>query len=268
MKVFRYIVPLSIFVLLIANVFGSASVQNYLSSDYSKTRDQLYGASFENEMSSFSPIYKVGSTITSGLTTLTTDKDSYAPGDWVEIKAESNTDEMNGSLEWQLESPINEVAFDFRSDYQDVFTDPLFNNVSVPDWNNENFDGVNANNGYLTLVENADPDKDDAEAFFNRTALLQDSRYYLSFDYMSKGENLLVNPGFETGDTTGWDVNASFVTIVTDPSNASEGNSYAAINGTEGFLVSQNVSITGGRVVTFSVKATGVTEENFWTLRL
>ncbi|MHA1973531.1 MAG: hypothetical protein ACTSW1_11090 [Candidatus Hodarchaeales archaeon] len=268
MKVFRYVVPLSIFVLLIANVFSSVSVQNYLNSDYSKTRDQLFGASFQNEMSSFSPTFKVGSTITSGLTTLSINKDSYAPGDWVEVTAESNTDEMNGSLEWQLESPINEIAFDFRSDYQNVFSDPLFNDVLVPDWNNLNFNNIDADDGYLTLTENADPDKDDAEVFFNGTALSQDSRYYLSFDYMSKGENLLINPGFETGDTTGWDVNASYVTVVTDVSNASEGNSYAAINGTEGFLVSQNVSITGGRVVTFSVKATGVTEENFWTLRL
>jgi hypothetical protein len=221
---------------------------------------------------SSNPVYwpKVGSEITSGKTTLTTDKESYAPGEWATITAESTTDEMNGSLEWQLESPIGEIAFNFSSDFQDVFEDRFFNNPAIPDWTNDGFYSIEATSGYLNLTEVADDDKDDVEVFYN-TSMLNPDRYVISFDYFSQGQNLLLNPGFEGGDTTGWFFNSSYVQPVDDSENASEGSYYLNINGTEGNLLEQNVSIVGGNIkrnFLFSIKATGATNDNFWQLEL
>ena len=211
---------------------------------------------------------KIGSEIISGKTTLTTDKDHYSPGEWVTINAESSTDEMNGSLEWQLESPISEIAFDFKSNFQDIFLDRKFQNTSVLDWENVSFDIVESPLGYLNLTETPDLDEDDAEIFYNTTAL-ESGKYVISFDYFSQGQNLILNPGFEGGYTTGWDFNSSYVEAVEDPDNASEGSYYANINGSEGELINQTVSFLGGsRDVTFSARATGVTNDNFWYIRL
>ena len=217
------------------------------------------------------PSMQLGSTITVGRTTLTTDKDTYSPGDWVTITADSSTNDMNGSLEWRLESPIGEIPFDFYSDYQDVFIDPWFDGDSLPsDWTNNGFEDVNVGNGYLNLTEGADADTDDPEIYFyNPTAFNYGNEYIVSFDYLSYGENLLENPGFETGDTSGWDVNSSFVTIVNSPDNASEGDYYASVNGSTGYLITQNVTDwTGGREVIFSAYATGTNSDNYWSLRL
>jgi len=268
MNIIRNLLILSILTIIIISIPSSLILyQNSQVSSYS-TRNTLKGNyPVENHND---PILqsKIGTSVTSGSTTLTTDEDTYTPGEWLEITADSNTFEMNGSLEWQLESPIDEVAFDFKSDYQTIFDDPYFVNSSVPDWHNNNFDSIIASEGYLTLTEGMDADKIAAEIFYNETTLLNSSRYYISFDYMSKGENLLVNPSFETGDTTGWDVNSSFVQVVSDPDNATDGSHYAKINGTEGFLVTQNVTIAGGRTISLSVKATGKTEANYWKLRI
>lgn len=216
------------------------------------------------------PQSKIGSEITSGRTTLTTDKDSYTPGEWVEVVAKSNTDEMNGSLEWQLESPISEVAFDFHSEFLDIFEDPSFNNPVIPDWINESFYAVEATSGYLNLTEVRDDDINDAEAYYNTSYSLEsNSRYKISFDYFSASQNLLQNPGFEGGNTDGWVFNSSYVIPVEDPDNASAGNYYVNINGTEGFLLNQTVDfVGGGREIVLVVKATGNTDNNFWDLRL
>lgn len=218
--------------------------------------------------SNHAPQSKVGVEFTSGMTTLKTDKDSYVPGEWVEITAESTTTEMNGSLEWSLESPIGEVVFDFSSYYQDIFEDPFFNDPTIPDWTNDSFYSVDATSGYLNLTEIADADKTNAEIYYD-TPEIDAYRYVISFDYLSEGQNLLLNPGFEGGDTTGWDFNSLFVKAVEDPNNASEANYYAAINGTEGYLLNQTVEVTEGiHEVTLVAKATGSTNENFWSLRL
>ncbi len=268
MNIIRNLLILSILTIIIFSIPSSLIIyQNSQTISYSRqnTLKETYSAENNNEPMIQS---RIGTSVTSGLTTLTTNKDIYAPGEWLEITADSKYSEMNGSLEWQLESPIDEVAFDFRSNYQNILKDPYFDNLSVPDWYNANFDSVTTSEGYLTLTEGMDADKIAAEIFYNETTLLNSSRYYVSFDYMSKGENLLLNPSFETGDTTGWDVNSSFVQIVSDPDNAADGSNYAKINGTEGFLVTQNITIAGGRTISLSAKATGKTEANYWKLRI
>jgi hypothetical protein len=214
------------------------------------------------------PQAKTGSQITSGETTLKTDKDSYAPGELVEITAESTTTEMNGSLEWSLESPISEVAFDFSSDFQDIFEDRFFEDPTIPDWINDGFSSMSASSGYLNLTELADTDMNDVEVYYN-TSELEPGQYEISFDYFSTGQNLLVNPGFEGGNTTGWDFNGLSVKPVEDPTNASEADYYAEINGTEGYLLNQTVDVPKGiHEVTLVVKATGNRNENFWSIRL
>ena len=217
-----------------------------------------------SKISKNAPLNQFGTEITSGNTTLKIDKDTYVPGEWVEITAESITAEMNGSLEWQLESPISEVVFDFESDFQDIFEDRTFDNPNIPDWTNESFHVVEATSGYLNLTEVSDPDINEVEVYYN-TSTLNSGSYSISFDYFSQGENLLLNPGFEGAIGAEWDFNASYVKRILDPNNASEGSYYASINGTEGYLLNQTVLVTEGvHDIVLVVKATGVTADNSW----
>lgn len=254
--------------LFILNIYTSPEVTDlsisYGTLDYSvKKQDDMTKLS-----SNHAPVPRVASEITFGKTNITTDKDTYAPGEWMTITAESNSDEMNGSLEWQLESPIGEVAFDFYSDFQNIFEDPTFDNTTVLDWKNEGFDFVETPLDYLNLTTIPDIDEDAAEIFYNSTTL-DPGRYLVSFQYKSQGKNLLKNPSFETNDTSGWYGSISNVTVVSDPTNASDGSHYASINATEGMILYQNITDwTGGRTVTFSAKATGTSVTDYWTIKL
>ncbi|MFX0124864.1 MAG: hypothetical protein ACFFAE_14630 [Candidatus Hodarchaeota archaeon] len=264
----RRLLPLSILLLLFMNIAAIFLIADVSSSSRFLSQSVLPGA----DQSTTSPNHafqaKIGTEITSGKTTLRTDKDRYAPGELVEITAESDTSEMNGSLEWSLESPIGEVTFDFSSDFQDIFEDRFFNDPSLPDWTNDGFYSAIVNSGYLNLTEVADADINDVEIYYDTTELDADT-YEISFDYFSKGQNLLLNPGFEGGNTTGWDFNSLFVKAVEDPNNASERDYYAEINGTEGYLLNQTVNVTEGiHEVTLIIKATGNTDEGYWSLRL
>ncbi len=262
--------PLSFIMLLVMNVCAVFLLADL--STFYELSDQVAqnGADMSSISSNHAPQSKIGSEITSGKTTLTTDKESYTPGEWATITAESTTDEMNGSLEWQLESPIGEVAFDFYSIFQDIFEDRFFNDPAIPDWTNESFHSIEATSGYLNLTEVADDDKDAVEVFYN-TSILNPDKYMISYDYFSQGQNILLNPGFEGGITSDWFFNSSYVQSVDDPKNASEGSYYLDINSTEGYLLEQNVSIAGGNInrkFIFSAKATGVTNDNYWNLKI
>ncbi|UCG02047.1 MAG: hypothetical protein JSW11_20935 [Candidatus Heimdallarchaeota archaeon] len=268
MNYIRRTLSLSIILLLFMNIVAIFSIAD--NSAFSGFLDQSVQKEVgqETTVSNHDPQAKIGNVITSGKTTLKTDKDTYAPGEWLEITAESTTEEMNGSLEWSLESPISEVSFDFESEIQDIFEDSAFDSPSLPDWTNDNFYSIEATSGYLNLTEIADVDTEDAEIFFNTSELMPD-RYEISFDYFSQGQNLLMNPGFEGGNTNGWDFNSSYVKVVEDPINASDGSYYLEINGTEGYLLNQSVNLVGeDRLIVFVVKATGVGSDNFWDLRL
>ncbi|MHA2203992.1 MAG: hypothetical protein ACW991_09920, partial [Candidatus Hodarchaeales archaeon] len=180
MKYFRRILPLSIILLLFMNIVAVFSIADMSSSNRFLDQSVQKGAGQSTTSSNYVPQSKIGTEITSGKTTLKTDKDSYAPGEWLEITAESTTEEMNGSLEWSLESPISEVSFDFQSEIQDIFEDRTFDNPSVPDWTNDSFYSVEAISGYLNLTEVADVDKEDAEIFFNSSEM-DSERYKISF---------------------------------------------------------------------------------------
>ena len=273
LKIFRYIIPLSFVVLLFANVFAlSLATTPNIFHDISNVSSLKEGYS-SGETPSEIPKNKIGELIIDGETNLTTDKEKYNPGESVTITADSKYNDMNGSLEWRLESPIGEIPFDFYSDLQKVFQDPNFNNLSIPDWTNgstEPFDFVESTSGYLNLTATADGDENDNEIYFyNATVPKDGKRYLISFDYFSKGENILDNPGFEGGITTGW-YNSSFFTAKNDPNNASEGNWYLEVNGTAKYLLQQNVTsgFTSGRYVTLSAKGTGNTAADFWSLRI
>jgi len=269
MKFPKKIIPLSILFLFIVGIYGHL-YQTSFSYEREMMEEILTNKNNENQVSNtFTTQEKQFSEVISGFTNLTTDADSYAPGDWVTITAESNTDEMNGSLEWRLESPIRESAFDFNSFYQDVFDDPEFDNDSIPDWENIDFDGFTVNDGVLNLSEGLDNDTDDALIFNNNSALLPDTDYLISFDYYSQGTNLLVNPSFETGDDSGWDGQLTNISIVNDPLNASHGDYYADINATEGFVLNQTIiNMTEGRRIIFTASATGNIPANHWHLRI
>ncbi len=273
LRVFRYIIPLSFVLLFIINIY-TVSLETTLIGQRNSDNDEVKGLySSENDIPMVTSA-KIGNYIIDGETNLSTDKDTYAPGETLTVTAESKTNDMNGSLEWRLESPIGEIPFDFYSDLQYNFVDPDFNNPTIPDWTNstiEPFTFVDSTSGVLNLTTEADIDEEDNEIYYyNSTALEKGERYIVSFDYFSKGQNLLVNPGLESGDTTGWNVNSSYVQARTDANNASEGSSYAYINGTEGFLIKQNVTsgFTVNREMTFSAKATGTTLDNYWKLRI
>ncbi len=273
LRVFRYIIPLSFVLLFIINIYAVSLETTSISFRKSNDNEAKGLYSSENDIPMVTSA-KIGNSIIDGETNLSTDKDTYAPGETLTITAESKTNDMNGSLEWRLESPIGEIPFDFYSDLQYNFEDPDFNNPAVPDWTNsanEPFTFVESTSGVLNLTAEADIDEDDNEIYYyNSTALEKGERYIVSFDYLSKGQNLLVNPGLEFGNTTGWTVNSSYVQAKNDTDNASEGSSYAYINGTEGFLLKQNVSsgFTVNRQMTFSAKATGTTLANYWQLRI
>ncbi len=267
MKIQNKIIPLSIILLFIVGIYGQTQQTSFSFNQDLVNQLQSPQEKIHPESSGYSPNYKIGSQVTSGRTTLTTDADTYAPGDWVTITAESDTDEMNGSLEWRVESPISEVSFDFKSYYQDVFVDPEFDAGITTDWENDGFDYISAVDGYLNITEEADPDLDAIEIYNNNSALATNTKYRVTFDYYSQGENMLVNPSFETGDTTGW--TGSNLTVINSPKNASQGDYHASINATEGFILNQTVlGFTAGRTVTLSARATGNTDANYWYLRL
>ncbi|MFW9778587.1 MAG: hypothetical protein ACFFE8_07000 [Candidatus Heimdallarchaeota archaeon] len=217
---------------------------------------------------------QAGIVVSDGETNLTTDKKRYSPGDWVEIEANSRTNDMNGSLEWYLESPVGEVAFGFNSSYQDIFQDPLFDNNAIPDWATVNWTGaIEATNGFLNLTKISDADLDPDEIYFynpsNPIYGFFNPRYLVSFDYFSQGSNFVNNSGFENG-LSDWSGDLGNVSTPNEPENASEGNSYAKINATEGqSILYQNItSWTPGRLITFSAKATGTTNANYWRLKI
>ena len=269
MKIQNKIVPLSLILLFIIGIYGTAHQSSFSLNEEKLNQSQMNDIGTNSFSTDDLLNHKVYSEVTSGLTTLTTDADTYAPGDWVTITADSNTDDMNGSLEWRVESPISEVTFDFNSLYQDVFTDPKFNEIDLPDWQNLGFDGFNSTDGYMNLTKTPDLDSDDSEAFHADSALKIDSEYIVTFDYFSQGTNNLTNPSFETGDTTGWVGLTENVTIVNFAQNASHGDHYASINASEGHILNQTISgWTGGRPITFSAHATGNTHENHWFLSL
>ncbi len=271
MKIQNKIIPLCIILLFIVGIYGQTQQTSFsFDQDLSK-QVQLTEGNVNLISKNNHPSYKTFSQVTSGRTTLTTDADSYAPGDWVTVTAEGDTDEMNGSLEWRLESPVSEVSFDFESYYQDVFTDPNFDSGITDDWENDGFFDVSAVDGYLNLTEIADHDLDAVEIYNNASALKPNSKYRVTFDYYSQGENNLTNPSFETGDNTSWTGYLGNVTIINDPSNASQGDYYASINATNGYILNQTVPIDGQsdkRSFTFTARATGNTNPNYWELRL
>ena len=269
MKIQNKIVPLSLILLFIVGIYGTSHQSSFSFDGEMSNRSQMNDISANSFSNNDLLNQKISSEVISGLTTLTTDADTYAPGDWVTITAESNTDDMNGSLEWRVESPISEVAFDFYSYYQDVFSDPEFNDLGILDWENDGFYVPTVPDGYMNLTKVADPDLNDVEVYHNNSALKVDSKYNVTFDYFSQGTNLLVNPSFETGDLTGWINSSNDVTIVDFAQNASDGDHYASINASEGCILNQTVSgWTGGRSLSFSARATGNTNENHWALRL
>ena len=105
MKIQNKIIPLCIILLFIVGIYGQTQQTSFsFNQDLSK-QVQLTEGNVNLISNNNQPSYKTFSQVTSGRTTLTTDADSYAPGDWVTVTAESDTDEMNGSLEWRLESP-------------------------------------------------------------------------------------------------------------------------------------------------------------------
>ncbi|PWI46784.1 hypothetical protein CEE45_15055 [Candidatus Heimdallarchaeota archaeon B3_Heim] len=273
MKIQNKIIPLCIILLFIVGIYGQTQQTSFsFNQDLSK-QVQLTEGNVNLISNNNQPSYKTFSQVTSGRTTLTTDADSYAPGDWVTVTAESDTDEMNGSLEWRLESPISEISFDFESYYQDVLADPNFDSGITDDWENDGFEPLSAADGYLNLTEVADLDLADIEVYNNDSALEINNKYRVTFDYYPQGENMLVNPSFETGNTSNWVSVGTLenVSAINDPTNASDGSYYANINATVGFILNQTVPINGqsdGRSFTFTVRATGNTNANYWISRL
>lgn len=218
--------------------------------------------------------FQTGIVVSDGVTNLTTDKETYSPGDWVEIEADSRTNDMNGSLEWYLESPVGEVAFGFNSSYQDIFKDPSFDNNSVTDWIGVNWTGeINETSGFLNLTKVSDVDLDQDEVYFynpnNPIYRFFNPRYLISFDYFSQGSNLVNNSGFEDG-LNFWQGDLGNVSTPNEPENASEGSSYAKINATAGdYILYQNITAWNpGTLITFSAKATGTTDANYWGLKI
>ncbi|MFX1516828.1 MAG: hypothetical protein ACFFC6_10985, partial [Promethearchaeota archaeon] len=268
MNYFRRISSLIIILLLFMNIVAIFVIADTTRPPKSMVFLDQVSNDQNSKLSYNAPPNRIGIEKISGNTTLKTDKDSYAPGEWVEITAESITAEMNGSLEWQLESPISEVTFDFESNFQDIFEDRTFDDINIPDWTNEGFHTIEATSGYLNLTEVSDPDTTGVEAYYNSSSL-ESGFYSISFDYFSQGENLLLNPGFEEAIVSEWDFDPSFVERILDPNNASEGNYYASVNGTEGYLLNQTVLVTEGiHDIILVVKATGVSGDNSWDVRL
>ena len=115
MKIQDKIIPFSIILLFIVGIFGTAHQTSFSLNEELSNQTQMNHISTNSYPTDDFINQKINSEVTSGLTTLTTDADSYAPGDWLTVTADSNTDDMNGSLEWRVESPTGDVAFDFHS---------------------------------------------------------------------------------------------------------------------------------------------------------
>lgn len=75
----------------------------------------------------------------------TINAETYKPGDICTIETTSEYKNMNNSVEWALESPLNEDAFKFDSQYNGIFLDPNFNKDTIVDWTSDGFTSANIN---------------------------------------------------------------------------------------------------------------------------
>jgi hypothetical protein len=87
-------------------------------------------------------------------TTFTTDKTEYKPGDQVNVQATTDVRGFNGSMDWTIKNPINELVFSPTKSATDIFfDDPSFSNDStLIDWNNNDGFILNAENNYINIT--------------------------------------------------------------------------------------------------------------------
>ncbi|MHA1513620.1 MAG: hypothetical protein ACTSRJ_06105, partial [Candidatus Hodarchaeales archaeon] len=91
MKIQNKIVPLSLILLFIVGIYGTAHQSSFSLNEEILNQAQMNDIGTNSFSNNDLLNYKVSSEVTSGLTTLTTDADTYGPGDWVTITADSNT---------------------------------------------------------------------------------------------------------------------------------------------------------------------------------
>ncbi|MHA1451215.1 MAG: hypothetical protein ACTSP4_17585, partial [Candidatus Hodarchaeales archaeon] len=175
---------------------------------------------------------------------ITVNGTEFTPGSWVNIEAVGEVDYLNGSVEWRLESPlenavdkdagINEVAFDFNRDItSQFFEDPNFeDNVTLLDWYNHSvnsFDEIVVNSTLNLLNLTRTTDDQVAIMFYNKT--VQEAPYNIQFEYRNVSLSNPMNFSYYNGewinitlDTGAGDWNA-FSQDIYLSANSSDGHS-------------------------------------------
>ncbi|MHA1169815.1 MAG: hypothetical protein ACTSRU_18455, partial [Candidatus Hodarchaeales archaeon] len=144
---------------------------------------------------------------------ITVNGSEFTPGSWVNIEAVGEVDYLNGSVEWRLESPlenavdkdagINEVAFDFNRDITNqFFEDPNFeDNVTLLDWYNHSvnsFDEIVVNSTLNLLNLTRTTDDQVAIMFYNKT--VQEAPYNIQFEYRNVSLSNPMNFSYYNGE--------------------------------------------------------------------
>ncbi|MHA2233348.1 MAG: hypothetical protein ACXAB4_12770, partial [Candidatus Hodarchaeales archaeon] len=103
--------------------------------------------------------------------TATFNQTKYRPGTGVNVTIKGVEDSLRADLEYELMSPVDEVAFKLGHPAEIVFHDPQFNSQNVTEWENDTdngFDNITIYNGKLLLTLNG---TGNATVFFNNESL-------------------------------------------------------------------------------------------------
>ncbi len=208
------------------------------------------------------------STTKFGNITITTNASRYFPGETMSVNILGPIDELNGTMEWKLFTPLNESIFGFDLLRFLLLENFDFETTDTSEWTNDavnSFDSITVSNGYLNLTEAADADTNPARAYVNKTNVNL-TALTVSFDYLGLTPNLIKNASFE--GTGGWLFNTSLVKQSSDLVHSGNFALFANKTPSNTVIASQNVTAPEKTTLIISAWGTGINSTSQWLFRI
>ncbi len=208
------------------------------------------------------------STITFGNITITTNATQYYPGETLKLSMVGPSNELAGTMEWKLLSPLNESIFGF-----DLLRFLLLNNfdfatTDTSEWTNDPtnpFDNITISNGHLNLTELADADTNPARVYINKTGVNL-TAITINFNYLGLTPNLVKNASFES--VTAWTFNNSLVKQSNALVHGGSFSLFANKTPSNSVVASQNVTVPANKTLIISAWGTGINANSHWLFRI